>query len=146
MCALVFAISLTISFVIDPIQLFRVSNTFVFFIGPVPIPVTNRPSVSAFIEASASMEGEAVASVGFGYDYDIFFDFDILRITNPFILETSFTRRNPFDEEPSFNLRASAEARMGITLGWDILLFALLQGTVAVDLGVSAGEFSFSVV
>ena len=135
MCALVFAISLTISFVIDPIQLFRVSNTFVFFIGPVPIPVTNRPSVSAFIEASASMEGEAVASVGFGYDYDIFFDFDILRITNPFILETSFTRRNPFDEEPSFNLR-----------GWDILLFALLQGTVAVDLGVSAGEFSFSVV
>ena len=108
--------------------------------------MTNRPSVSAFIEASASVEAEAVVTVGFGYDYDIFFEFDIFRLLNPFVLEVDFTRRDPFEEEPSFNLRLSAEARMGITLGWDILLFGLLQGTLAADLGVGAGECSFSVM
>jgi hypothetical protein len=108
--------------------------------------VTNRPSISAFIEASASVEAEAVVTVGFGYDYDIFFEFDILRFSNPFVLEVDFQRRDPFEDEPSFNLRLIAEARMGITFGWDILLFGLLQGTLAADLGIGAGEFSFSVV
>jgi len=120
----------------DPIKLFRLSRTFTVFLGPVPIVVTARPSVDAFMEASAVVEAEAVAAAQFGYDYSVEFSFNLLK--GEFNQKSSFIERPPLEEDPEFSLRLKAEAEMGVTFGFDVLFFSLLQGTIAADLGIAA--------
>jgi hypothetical protein len=115
------------------------------WIGPIWVKITHRPKVSAYVALSASVEGKAVASAQYGYDYSFDFTYDKNRAV-PFQQKSSFIKRNPFPSDPVFNLRCRAEAEVGVTFQWDVLLYELLQATIGLDLALkSALEVGTSV-
>jgi hypothetical protein len=119
----------------DPIFLFKTSQHYVIPIGPVPVWITNRQSLSAFIEAVAVVESQALIKISHGYDYLLSYSFDRDR-TPAFKSSSKLTKRKPPKDDPGFDLRLSAAAEVGVTLAWDTLLFDLLQATLAADLGL----------
>jgi hypothetical protein len=119
----------------DPIFLFKTSQHYVIPIGPVPVWITNRQSLSAFVEAVAVVESQALVKVSHGYDYLLSYSFD--RDRSPaFKSSSKLTKRKPPKDDPGFDLRLSAVAEVGVTLAWDTLLYNLLQATLAADLGL----------
>lgn len=118
-----------------PKKIFERSNRRVFFIGPVPVVITIRPNLSAFTEAALVVESEVLVAAQFGYDYDVGFAFTKSR---GFERTFSFVQRPIFEREPVFDLRINAAAEVGFTFAIDVVLYGLLQGTVAADLGLGA--------
>jgi len=103
-------------------------------VGPVPILITNRPSVSAFVEAALNAEAKALIPLSAGYDYEIKFE---VKNNKAQPVKSSFIRRPPPEEDPVFEARVSFEADVGIALEWELLFFRLIQATLAVDLGLN---------
>lgn len=122
----------------DAITLFKKSKTKTFMAGPVPIVITNRPQLQAYVEASAAVEAEALFSAQIGWDYEITFEYDGTKSGDDrFSKTTSFTKRDTFPEDPEFSLRLLAEADLGLQFSWDIILYGTVQGTIAADVGLN---------
>eukprot|EP00542_Grammatophora_oceanica_P000108 CAMPEP_0194068860 /NCGR_PEP_ID=MMETSP0009_2-20130614/87323_1 /TAXON_ID=210454 /ORGANISM="Grammatophora oceanica, Strain CCMP 410" /LENGTH=1075 /DNA_ID=CAMNT_0038721995 /DNA_START=103 /DNA_END=3327 /DNA_ORIENTATION=- len=117
----------------DPVVLFETSNDVIIQVGPVPILITHRPSVSAFLEASLNVEAQALIPVSFGYDYELKFMFKDGKSS----VAQSFDRRDPPEEDPVFEARLAFEADVGVALEWQVLFFRLIQASLAVDVGLN---------
>jgi len=55
-----------------------------------------------------------------------------------FSKSTDFNRIEPSNDEPRFSLRVNAAAEIGMTFNFDLVFYELLQGTLALDLGIGA--------
>jgi hypothetical protein len=121
----------------DPIILFQASYKFWIVVGPVPVLITNRPSIQAHLEASTTVEGQALVVGSYGYDYHYEFSFDRFR-SNKFQRTTKLTRRPDNSPDPEFNLRLNSVAEFGVTLAWDLLVYDILQASMALDLGLKS--------
>jgi hypothetical protein len=119
----------------DPLSLFKISQHYVIPVGPVPVWITNRQSLSGFLGAVAVVETQGLVTTLYGYDYKFHFSFDRDR-SKPFQTSSKLTKRKSPEDEPAFDLRISAEAEVGITLAWDTLVFSLLQASIVADLGL----------
>lgn len=118
----------------EPFEVFKKSTRKVFFIGPVPVVVTNRPSLYVFIELGLVIEGQASAVMVYGYDFLLEYTYDRSR-KDRFQKRSSFTQRPPIPQDPSFSLRLNAQAELGANFNWDILLYEIVQATAAIDIG-----------
>jgi hypothetical protein len=119
------------------LELFSTSFRKPFWIGPVPILLTNRPKLSVFMELSAVVEGQALVSAAYGYDYVIEYSYDRRRLTK-FRKSSSFVPRDPLPTDPEFNLRINSAVELGVTFQWDVVLYELLQGSVSLDLALAS--------
>lgn len=118
----------------EPLEIFKKSKRKVIPVGVVPVLITNRPVLTAYVEAAAVAEAGAFASMQYGYDFSIEFSYDRNR-SNKFQRTRSFKKRPPLPQDPLFNLRLNAAAEVGVSFSWDLLVYELLQGSIALDLG-----------
>jgi hypothetical protein len=119
----------------DPYVIFERSNNKVFFVGPVPVVVTIRPSLTAFAEAALVIESDILLEGQFGYDWEFGFSYNKNTGTNKV---SKFQKRTENKRSPVFDLRLSAAAEMGLTFAIDVVLYGVLQGTLAADTGFGA--------
>jgi hypothetical protein len=118
-----------------PLKLFEVNFRQMFYVGLIPIVVTNRPSLSAYIEAATAVEGAALATASIGYDFKYELSYDKDR-SDKFQKITTITRRPSSLPNPTFSARLNVTAEVGVTLSWDFLLYETIQATVGVDMGL----------
>jgi hypothetical protein len=118
-----------------PVVLFQVSYTRLFFIGPIPVVITNRPSLSAYIEVTTAVEGKALITASTGYNFNYELSYDRSR-SNRYQKTTTVTRRPNLLLDPTFSLRLNVTAEAGVVFAWDFILYEILQATTAVDVGL----------
>ena len=124
-----------ITFQPDPYVVFKKSSNKVFMAGPVPVIITIRPSVSAFAEAAMVIESDVLLEGKFGYDWE--FGFSYHKDTGTHTV-SKFEKRTEDKRPPVFDLRLNAAAEMGLTFAVDVVLYGVLQGTLAADTGFGA--------
>jgi hypothetical protein len=118
-----------------PLSLFAVSIRKIIFVGRIPVLITNRPSLSAFVDVATAVESKALVTASTGYDFVYELSYDRYR-SDRYQKKTIVTRRPNAIPDPTFNMRLNVTAEVGVVFAWDFILYEILQATTAVDLGL----------
>lgn len=120
----------------DALKLFEKEYRYQFFVGPIPVWITFRPTVSAFAELAVEAEGRALITTSPYYTYSFTFGFNQARSGLFYTTGTVLPGPTRDKNDGGIQVRLNAAAEVGITFGFAVLLYDLLQGSVATDLGL----------